>query len=111
MGIMVILVVFVTTTYGIEMDCSDTTKQCVSLGSASLMYERLSFMTSLPTRVNPTAGLHQGPATLGGQMNRQGSYLTIMSPDGLSFGIINIIGNALNVALTAGDAGNGPVPP
>jgi len=158
--IMVILVIFVTTVYGIEMDCSDTSKQCVSLGSASLMYERLSFMTSLPTRLNATAGLHQGPATLGGQMNRQGSYLTIMSPDGLSFGIINIIGNfgtvfvdqsywqsaiaakpgaahkgyilggmvwftipfalatalglggnALNVKLNGGDAGNGLVPP
>jgi len=158
--IMVILVIFVTTVYGIEMDCSDTSKQCVSLGSAALMYERLAFMTSLPTRVNATIGLHQGPATLGGEMNRQGSYLTIMSPDGLSFGIINIIGNfgtvfvdqsywqsaiaakpgaahkgyilggmvwftipfalatalglggnALNVALTSGDAGNGLVPP
>jgi len=158
--IMIILVIFVTTVYGIEMDCSDTSKQCVSLGSASLMYERLAFMTSLPTRVNATNGLHQGPATLGGEMNRQGSYLTIMSPDGLSFGIINIIGNfgtvfvdqsywqsaiaakpgaahkgyilggmvwftipfalatalglggnALNVAITSGDAGNGLVPP
>merc|ERR1719174_1520312 len=75
------------------MDCTDTTKSCVSLGSASVMYERLTFMTSLPTRVNATSGLHQGPANLGGNQNRQGSYLTMMSPDGLSFGIINIIGN------------------
>merc|ERR1719482_277633 len=117
-------------------------------------------MTALPTRVDETVGLHQGPAVLGGNQNRQGSYLTMMSPDGLSFGIINIIGNfgtvfvdqsywqsaiaakpgaahkgyilggmvwftipfalatalglagnALNVALTADDAGNGLVPP
>merc|ERR1719174_2736001 len=142
------------------MDCTDTTKSCVSLGSASVMYERLTFMTSLPTRVNATSGLHQGPANLGGNQNRQGSYLTMMSPDGLSFGIINIIGNfgtvfvdqsywqsaiaarpgaahkgyilggmvwftipfalatalglagnALNVALTSSDAGQGLVPP
>jgi Na+/proline symporter len=91
--IMVILVIFVTSVYGIEMDCTDTSKQCVSLGSAGVMYERLTFMTSLPTRVNTTSGLHQGPATLGGEMNRQGSYLTMMSADGLAFGIINIIGN------------------
>merc|ERR1719506_3441457 len=142
------------------MDCTDTSKQCVSLGSAGVMYERLTFMTSLPERVNETSGLHQGPANLGGNQNRQGSYLTMMSPDGLSFGIINIIGNfgtvfvdqsywqsaiaakpgaahkgyilggmvwftipfalatalglagnALNVALTADDAGSGLVPP
>jgi Na+/proline symporter len=156
--IMIILVIFVTTVYGIEMDCTDTTKSCVSLGSASVMYERLTFMTSLPTNV--TNGLHQGPANLGGNQNRQGTYLTMMSPDGLSFGIINIIGNfgtvfvdqsywqsaiaarpgaahkgyilggmvwftipfalatalglagnALNVAITSSDAGQGLVPP
>merc|ERR1719161_3260537 len=57
-------------------------------------------MVSLPERVgdvtfgNTTVGgFHQGPANLGGNQNRQGSYLTMMSPDGLSFGIINIIGN------------------
>jgi Na+/proline symporter len=158
--IMIILIVFVTMCYGIEQDCLDTNVSCVSLGSASVMYERLQFMTALPTRVDATVGLHQGPAVLGGNQNRQGSYLTMMSPDGLSFGIINIIGNfgtvfvdqsywqsaiaakpgaahkgyilggmvwftipfalatalglagnALNVALTAGDAGNGLVPP
>merc|ERR1719393_1220071 len=57
------------------------------------MYERLLFMTSLPKRVDESVGLHQGPANLGGNYNRQGTYLTMMSPDGLSFGIINIIGN------------------
>merc|ERR1719453_904105 len=109
----------------------------------------------------PTAdGYHQGPANVGGEQNRQGSYLTMMSEDGIMFGIINIIGNfgtvfvdqsywqsaiaakpgaahkgyilgglvwftipfalatalglagnALNVALTSGDAGSGLVPP
>jgi len=158
--IMVILVIFVTSVYGIEFDCSDTTKSCVSLGSASVVYERLQFMTSLPVRVNETLGLHQGPANLGGELNRQGTYLTMMSIDGFKFGVINIIGNfgtvfvdqsywqsaiaakpsaahkgyilggmvwftipfalatalglagnALNVALTSGDAGSGLVPP
>jgi len=169
--IMTLLVVFLTVVYGIEMDCTvdgdnntfDESQSCVSLGSAGVMYERLLFMTSLPTRVDNGThflGLHQGPANLGGNYNRQGTYLTMMSPDGLSFGIINIIGNfgtvfvdqsywqsaiaakpgaahkgyilgglcwftipfalatalglagnALNVALTADDAGSGLVPP
>jgi len=98
--IMIILVVFVTYVYGIENDCTDTTKSCVSLGSASLMWERLTFATALPTRFGDAvvngvtvSGFHQGPANLGGNMNLQGSYLTIKSMDGLSFGIINIIGN------------------
>jgi len=175
--IMIILILFVTTVYGYEFDCQDTTKPCTSLGSASVVWERLTFMTSLPVRngdafvnitvngtvpVNATlvGGFHQGPATLGGKQNRQGTYLTMMSDDGLVFGIINIIGNfgtvfvdqsywqsaiaakpgaahkgyilggmvwftipfalatalglagnALNVALTPGDAGSGLVPP
>jgi len=165
--IMLILIYMVTYVYGIEVDCSDTTKQCNSLGSASLVWERLTFLVNLPTRYgsvmvnNVTVdGFHQGPAVLGGTANMQGSYLTIKSMDGLSFGIINIIGNfgtvfvdqsywqsaiaakpgaahkgyilggmvwftipfalatglglagnALNVAITSGDAGNGLVPP
>jgi len=158
--IMVILILFVTVVYGYEFDCTDTTKPCTSLGSASIMYERLQFVVALPTRVDMGVGYHQGPANLGGEQNRQGTYLTMMSPDGLSFGIINIIGNfgtvfvdqsywqsaiaakpgaahkgyilggmvwftipfalatglglggnALNVAITATDAGNGLVPP
>ena len=59
-------------------------------------------MTSLPVRVgdamvnvpvngsfadgmNATSigGFHQGPANLGGKQNRQGTYLTMMSDDGL----------------------------
>ena len=91
--IMVILVVFVTTVYGIEDGCLDTDQQCNAIGSASVMYERLKFMNSLPTRTNETMGFHQGPANLNGLQNRQGSYLTMLSEDGLSFGIINIIGN------------------
>jgi hypothetical protein len=66
------------------------------------------FMTSLPVRIgdamvnvtvngsfadgmNATSigGFHQGPANLGGKQNRQGTYLTMMSDDGLVFGIIN----------------------
>jgi len=170
--IMVILVFFVSMVYGYEFDCKDTTVPCTSLGSASIMYERLLFLTSLPTRNGAYeidhpltgkanySGFHQGPANLGGLQNRQGSYLTMMSADGLSFGIINIVGNfgtvfvdqsywqsaiaakpgaahkgyivggmvwftipfalatalglagnALNVDLTSGDAGNGLVPP
>merc|ERR1712060_996958 len=166
--IMLLLVIFLTVVYGIEMDCTvgsgnttfDTSSSCVSIGSAGVMYERLKFMTSLPKRVDEDLGLHQGPANLGGNFNKQGSYLTMMSADGLSFGIINIIGNfgtvfvdqsywqsaiaakpgaahkgyilggmvwftipfalatalglagnALNVALTATDAGKGLVPP
>jgi len=99
--IMVILVVFLTYVYGYEVDCSDGSgnfndeKSCVSIGSAGVMYERLLFMTSLPKASAQMLddGIHQGPANIGGLLNRQGSYLTMMSPDGLSFGIINIIGN------------------
>merc|ERR1712060_892061 len=99
--IMLLLVIFLTVVYGIEMDCTvgsgnttfDTSSSCVSIGSAGVMYERLKFMTSLPKRVDEDLGLHQGPANLGGNFNKQGSYLTMMSIDGLSFGIINIIGN------------------
>merc|ERR1719482_2651172 len=177
------LILFVTIVYGYEMDCvanfppipasgaTPTFTQCNSLGSASLMWERLRFVTALPTRlldqnVSTTegyvvrGGFHQGPAFPTREGNRQGSYLTMMSRPGLMFGIINIIGNfatvfvdqsywqsaiaaspasahkgyilggmvwftipfslatacglagnALNVALTSTDAGNGLVPP
>jgi len=106
--IMVILIFFVTVVYGYEFDCKNTDEQCVSLGSASLMWERLRFVSSLPLRTGDVTflenvsgvmtnvtrgGFHQGPATIGLNQNRQGSYVTIMSSDGLSFGIINIIGN------------------
>merc|ERR1712060_358809 len=157
--VMLLLVIFLTVVYGIEMDCTvgsgnttfDTSSSCVSIGSAGVMYERLKFMTSLPKRVDEDLGLHQGPANLGGNFNKQGSYLTMMSADGLSFGTVfvdqsywqsaiaakpgaahkgyilggmvwftipfalatalGLAGNALNVALTANDAGSGLVPP
>ena len=161
------LMTFVTVVYGYEIPCLDTTKQCNSLGSASVMWERLQFMTALPTRVGTftigeaeVGGFHQGPAFPNRSGNRQGTYLTMMSQPGLMFGIINIVGNfgtvfvdqsywqsaiaaspasahkgyllgglvwftipfalatslglagnALNVALTSGDAGSGLVPP
>jgi SSS family transporter len=98
--IMLILIFFVTTVYGHEFDCTDTTQQCNSLGSASVMWERLRFVTSLPLRTGDVeinnvmvGGFHQGPANIGGDLNRQGTYLTMLSGDGLAFGIINIIGN------------------
>merc|ERR1719238_2569435 len=37
--IMVILIFFVTTVYGVEYDCSDPDVPCTSLGSASLVWE------------------------------------------------------------------------
>ena len=91
---------------GVEQDCTDTSKACNSLGSASVMWERLTFITALPTRLGTqeifdhatqtyqnVSGFHQGPclATTGG--NRQGTYLTMMSSSGLSFGVINTVGN------------------
>ena len=99
------LMIFVTYVYGIETDCSDTTKQCNSLGSASVVWERLLFVTSLPTRtgtidgnldenvVGNATGFHQGPAFPTRSGNREGTYLTMMSRPGLMFGIINIVGN------------------
>ena len=104
--IMIVLIYFVSLVYAYEHDCSDTNKACTTIGSASVMYERLQFMTALPKRfgsatgvdavtgANKTyAGFHQGPANLSGEQNREGSYLTMMSSDGVAFGIINIIGN------------------
>jgi len=169
--IFIILIVMVTLVYGYEFDCTDTTVPCNSLGSAGVVWERLTFLVNMPTRVGTmeiwngttysnVTGFHQGPILPTPEGNRQGSYLTIMSRPGLQFGIINIIGNfgtvfvdqsywqsaiaakpaaahkgyilggmvwftipfalatslglagnALNVALTPGDAGNGLVPP
>jgi len=138
--IFVILVIFVTVVYGANLDDSCNTydgTECRSLGSASIVYERLRFMNALPVRTGTVCGrtaafiadavatanatatfacdsfsevaagfeftseaLHQGPATLGSDnMNRGGSYLTIMSLDGLQFGIINVIGNFGTVFL------------
>ena len=70
---------------GVERDCTDTSVPCNSIGSASVMWERLTFITALPTRIGTheildhatqtyqnVSGFHQGPclATTGG--NRQG---------------------------------------
>ena len=104
------LVLFVTRTYVIN-DCPDTPvgsipkEQCNSIGSASVMYERLAFIAAInpkPT-VGGVAGLgtagvegaHHGPAAPDGDgsFNRGGSYLTMLSVSGLEFGIINIVGN------------------
>ena len=188
------LILFVTIVYGFEFYCGQITgtpvngvvvlpagtAQCNSLGSAALMWERLRFVNSLPTRVGDCNGVaasnaafctenglaltgrgyHQGPAFPTSDGNRGGSYLTMMSLPGVLFGIINIVGNfgtvfvdqsywqsaiaaspgaahkgyllgglvwftipfalatslglagnALNVALSSGDAGTGLVPP
>ena len=101
----------VTLVYAIHGDCSGRTTQCNSLGSASLVYERLKFLNALPTRigsvdnvpqVDPSdgtyyyvnvTGFHQGSDTDIAEGNRGGSYLTFMSTPGLMFGIINIVGN------------------
>ena len=111
------LILFVTLVYGYEFDCTQFgktavlpagTAQCNSLGSASLMWERLRFVNALPTRVGDCnvagskaafcgsltgRGYHQGPAHPGRDGNRGGSYLTMMSLPGVLFGIINIVGN------------------
>jgi Na+/proline symporter len=105
------LILFVTLVYGYESDCTDTTVQCNSLGSASVMWERLRFVNSLPIRVTDDAhpdgmhtyfdgtsnvtsrGFHQGPAFPSRDGNREGTYLTMMSLPGVLFGIINIVGN------------------
>mmetsp|Transcript_26232 Transcript_26232/g.84703 ORF Transcript_26232/g.84703 Transcript_26232/m.84703 type:complete len:650 (+) Transcript_26232:122-2071(+) len=85
------LVLFVTYVYAVAGDCgADLTKQCNSIGSASILWERLTFVAALPSVSDAvTAGAHHGPVP----NNRGGSYLTMLSNDGLSFGVINIIGN------------------
>merc|ERR1719469_203924 len=77
-------------------------EQCNSIGSASVMYERLQFVSAIdPFKIgtNGTEGAHHGPAAPdddregGGSFNRGGSYLTMLSVSGLEFGVINIVGN------------------
>ena len=112
------LVVFITFVFSVQGNCDELQEgddtQCNYIGSAAelrathppifaadpprprrrsaaRMYERLQFNINLP---EPTAdqlagGFHQGSA---GQ-NRGGSYLTMISQDGLMFGIINTVGN------------------
>ena len=107
------LVIMVTMVYGISGDCTapptGRTTQCNSLGSASVVYERLKFLNALPTRVGSSDvttllangtevtvtrdGFHQGSPGDIATGNRGGSYLTFMSTPGLMFGIINIVGN------------------
>jgi len=83
------LVIFVTYVYTVPGDCdTNLTTQCNAIGSASILWERLTFLASLPPNSNIT-GSHYGPVS----GNRGGSYLTMLSNDGLSFGVINIIGN------------------
>ena len=99
------LVLFVTWTYVIN-DCPETPfgsipkEQCDSIGSASVMYERLAFIAKIdPAELGTagTKGAHHGPAAPapngGESQNRGGSYLTMLSVPGLEFGIINIVGN------------------
>jgi len=104
--IFAILVVFVSITYS-SNDCPLTKMgeipdaQCNAIGSASMMYERLAFITAIdPAVINTTDtdGAHHGmccptvaDATVSG--NKGGSYLTMMSTPGIEFGIINIVGN------------------
>ena len=102
------LVLFVTRTYVIN-DCPDTPvgsipkEQCNSIGSASVMYERLAFIAGLdPAELGTAAtpGAHHGAAALdknGETQNRGDSYLTMLSVPGLEFGIINIVGNFATV--------------
>eukprot|EP00967_Tisochrysis_lutea_P140368 scaffold256424_cov32-Tisochrysis_lutea.AAC.1 len=85
------LVIFVTYVYAVDGNCAaDMSKQCNSIGSASILWERLTFVVRLdPNGVGAVNGAHHGPVA----NNRGGSYLTMLSNDGLSFGVINIIGN------------------
>ena len=62
---------------------------CNSLGSAAVVWERLQFQVSLPKYTNASIGAHQG----GICGNAGGSYVTMVSIDGLMFGIINTVGN------------------
>jgi len=109
------LVTFVTYTYGVNrcptefgtnpwnnsitvdgVAHSYPDEQCNNIGSASVMYERLMFVQSLP--INTANGTHHGPPVLGtDSLNHNGagvpSYLTMLSAKGLMFGIINVVGN------------------
>eukprot|EP00965_Chrysotila_dentata_P032160 1072643-Pleurochrysis_carterae.AAC.4 len=83
---MIGLVIFIMVVYAKALDC-DEDNQCDQLGGADPVYERLAFITALP--LNNTNGYHQGPV----DGNRGGSYVTMLSSDGLMFGVINIVGN------------------
>jgi SSS family transporter len=81
------LVIFVSWVYFSGAGDCDGTSSCNALGSAPVVYERLKFITALPA--NSTNGGHHGPVP----DNRGGSYLTMLSMDGMMFGIINVVGN------------------
>ncbi|KAG8462097.1 hypothetical protein KFE25_011547 [Diacronema lutheri] len=61
------------------------------LGDAGTVYDKLTTIVSYPrpTEDELAAGYHCGRVS----GNRGGSYLTMLSTDGLVFGIINIVGN------------------
>jgi len=63
------------------------------LGSAGEVYDRLKKVIALPDSVCESFGYDPKTQTCGKVSgNRDGSYLTMYSSDGLMFGIINIIG-------------------
>merc|ERR1719407_94236 len=72
-------------------DCDKITGgSCVSLGSAAVVYERLQFNVHLPpANATECPTCNHGPKC----GNAGGSYLTMVSIDGLMFGIINTVGN------------------
>jgi len=91
---------------------ADHKTQCNSLGSAALLWERLTFMGALPKKTEdfpfPTQTMINGEiVTLEGDQayeaadyrqggvpnNRGGSYLTMLSSGGLQFGVVNTVGN------------------
>ncbi|KAJ1628064.1 hypothetical protein T492DRAFT_595123 [Pavlovales sp. CCMP2436] len=61
------------------------------LGDSGVVYDKLAEIISYPspTDAEKALGYHCGPVP----GNRGGSYLTMLSSDGLMFGIINLIGN------------------
>lgn len=78
--IMICLVIFVFTVYAGRR-----------IGDAGTMYDLLEQVVSYPapTPAEIEQGFHSGPV----DGNRGGSHLTMLSREGLFFGIINIIGN------------------
>mmetsp|Transcript_67 Transcript_67/g.264 ORF Transcript_67/g.264 Transcript_67/m.264 type:complete len:658 (+) Transcript_67:35-2008(+) len=79
--IFICLIIFVFTVYA----------SSPLLGDAGTVYDKLATIVSFPapTPAELDQGFHCGPVP----GNRGGSHLTMMSADGLMFGIINIIGN------------------
>merc|ERR1712014_384561 len=82
--------------------------QCNGLGSAGVLWERLTFLTNLPKKNDDSILPKQ--ASVDGKLldveyepedyrqgpvpnNRGGSYLTMLSAGGLQFGVVNTVGN------------------